>query len=205
MASISYPSETRNPLSSVRTFIDKLNGPWHKQALIVFFVIVLAHWTEHIFQAHQIWIQHLPKKQALGALGMVWPWLVSSEWLHYGYALVMLAGLIILRPAFVGRARARWNLALGIQVWHHFEHLLLLFQVVTGVYLFGGSAAKGPVSVFQALLPAGSRPELHLFYNTIVFIPMVIAMVYHFRPPASDKEKAVCNCAAHAKLVEVPA
>jgi hypothetical protein len=200
MASISYRSEAPSPLSSIKAFIDKLNGPWHKQALWVFFVIVLAHWAEHVFQAHQIYILGMARPAAKGALGMVWPWLVSSEWLHYGYALVMLAGLIILRPGFVGRARARWNLALGIQVWHHFEHLLLLVQAITGVFLFGG---KVPTSVFQALVPA-NRVELHLFYNAIVFIPMVIAMVYHFKPPASDKEKATCNC-ARAKLVDVAA
>ncbi len=200
MASISYHSESSSFQSSVRAFIDKLNGPWHKQALTVFMVIVLAHWAEHIFQAHQIYVQGMPRPAAKGALGMIWPWLVSSEWLHYGYALVMLAGLIILRPAFVGRARARWNLALGIQVWHHFEHLLLLLQAITGVYLFGG---KVPTSIFQALVP-GNRVELHLFYNTIVFIPMVVAIIYHFRPPASDREEADCSC-VHGKLAEVSA
>ena len=30
------------------------------------------------------------------------------------------------------------------------------------------------------------RVELHLFYNTIVFIPMVVAMYYHMFPTRSD-------------------
>jgi hypothetical protein len=34
-----------------------------------------------------------------------------------------------------------------------------------------------------------------LFYNSIVFIPMVIGMYYHMFPPAGEKEKAVCSCA----------
>ena len=34
-----------------------------------------------------------PVPQALGALGLVYPWLVKSEVMHYGYALIMLAGI----------------------------------------------------------------------------------------------------------------
>ncbi|MDM4777988.1 hypothetical protein [Micromonospora sp. b486] len=65
------------------------------------------------------------------------PWLIESEWLHYGYALVMLAGFWLLRDGFVGRARLWWGIALGVQVWHHLEHLLLLVQSLTGQYLLG--------------------------------------------------------------------
>src|SRR4051795_13137117 len=105
--------------------METLNGPWHKRALQIFALIVLAHWVEHILQAIQIFALGWPRPQARGALGLVFPWLVSSETLHYGYAVVMLIGLILLRPSFSGRARTWWNVALGIQVWHHFEHLLL--------------------------------------------------------------------------------
>lgn len=56
------------------------------------------------------------------------PWLVTPEWLHYLYAIVLLAGLIVLRPGFTGRSRTWWDVALAIQVWHHFEHALLLGQ-----------------------------------------------------------------------------
>jgi hypothetical protein len=40
--------------------------------------------------------------------------------------------------------------------------------------------------------------ELHLFHNTIVFLPMAIAMYYHLFPPATEKNQPVCSCAAHA-------
>ena len=43
-----------------------------------------------------------PVPQALSMLGFFYPWLVKSEVLHYGYALVMLAGLWIFRPGFTG-------------------------------------------------------------------------------------------------------
>ena len=36
-----------------------------------------------------------------------------------------------------------------------------------------------PTSIAQLVFP---RVELHLFYNTIVTIPMVVAMFYHLRP-----------------------
>ena len=40
-----------------------------------------------------------------------------------------------------------------------------------------------PTSLMQLWVP---RVELHLFYNTIVFIPMVIAMYYHMFPPQGE-------------------
>src|SRR2546421_7266720 len=46
------------------------------------------------------------------------PWLVHSEVLHYGYALIMLVGIWMLLPGFVGRSRAWWLAALVIQFWH---------------------------------------------------------------------------------------
>lgn len=156
--------------------LGRLNGRWHSPALTVFMLIVLGHWAEHVAQAVQIWVLGWPVPKARGVLGIPYPWLVSREWLHYGYALVMLVGLFLLRPGFSGRSRTWWTLALGIQVWHHFEHLLLLIQAATGTRLAGGSA---PTSVLQLVFP---RVELHLFYNAVVFVPMVVAMYLHLRP-----------------------
>ncbi|MGH9823486.1 MAG: hypothetical protein ACREDR_09570, partial [Blastocatellia bacterium] len=49
-----------------------------------------------------------------------------------------------------------------------------------------------PISILQLVVP---RVELHLFYNTIVFIPMVIGMYYHMFPPEGEKVTAACSCA----------
>lgn len=165
-----------------------LNGRYHRTALTVFMVIVLAHWAEHVVQAYQVWALDRPRPQARGVLGQLFPWLVSSEWLHYWYAIVMLAGLFLLRPGFVGRARVWWTVALVIQFWHHIEHLLLLIQAQTHTFFFGGSV---PTSVAQVVIP---RVELHLFYNSIVFIPMVIAVYLHFRPNERELRAASCTC-----------
>jgi hypothetical protein len=156
-------------------WMSAVNGRYHRIALGVFMVVVLAHWAEHVAQGVEIWGLGWTVKASRGVLGLPFPWLIRSEWLHYGYALVMLTALWTLRHGFTGPARRWWNLALAIQFWHHFEHLLLLIQAHTKVYLFGGSA---PTSVLQQFFP---RVELHLFYNTIVTIPMVVALVVYRR------------------------
>src|SRR3954470_22567913 len=84
--------------------VARLNGRFHRAALIVFMVVVLAHWAEHVAQAYQIWVLGWPRPEARGVLGVPFPWLVSSEWLHYGYAIVMLVALFLLLPGFAGRA-----------------------------------------------------------------------------------------------------
>jgi hypothetical protein len=168
--------------------IRTLNEKHHRAALNVFMVIVMAHWAEHIVQAVQIWGLGWPRPQARGVLGMPFPWLISSEWLHYGFAIVMLAGLWLLRGAFIGSARTWWMVAFGIQFWHHIEHLLLLVQAQTGQFLAGRAA---PTSLLQLFF---ARVELHLFYNTVVFIPMVIAVYLHLRPRESEMHKMVCSC-----------
>src|SRR6188768_8262 len=81
-----------------------LNSTGHERALHLFMVIVLGHWAEHLLQAFQIYALGWPIPEARGALGYFFPWLVKSETLHYGYALVMLIGLWILRPGFNGVA-----------------------------------------------------------------------------------------------------
>jgi hypothetical protein len=175
------------PVSSHETLSEKLNGKWHEKALWVFMAIVLAHWGEHLAQAYQIWVMGWPAPKANGILGLWYPWLIKSESLHYGYAVVMLIGLWVLRKGFVGRARTWWTIALGIQIWHHFEHFLLITQATLHHNLMGKPV---PFSVLQFFFP---RVQLHLFYNAIVFIPMVIAMYYHMFPPEGEAP-AACSC-----------
>jgi hypothetical protein len=168
----------------------KLNAEWHERGLQVFTAIVLAHWAEHILQAIQIYVLGWPVPQSRGLLGHFFPWLVSSETLHYGYALVMLTGIWLFRPGFTGgRDRWWWTLALGIQFWHHIEHALLQGQAILGQNLLGRPVAT---SIVQLWVP---RVELHLFYNTIVFVPMVVAMYYHMFPTPEEAAEQKCSCA----------
>jgi hypothetical protein len=165
-----------------------LNTRWHKYSLWAFMAIVIAHWGEHVFQAYQVYVLHWPRPHSMGMIGMIFPSLITGEWLHYGYAIVMLAALWVLRRGFVGVGYTWWMIAFWIQFWHHIEHGLLLYQAQTHHFLFGGTA---PTSVAQVFFP---RIELHLFYNTIVFIPMVIGMLYHMYPPAAETVRPLCTC-----------
>ena len=167
---------------------DKLNSKWHERALQAFMFVVLAHWGEHLFQAYQIYVMGWPRPKANGLLGLWYPWLIKSEVLHYAYALVMLVGIWVLRKGFAGTGRKWWTVALVIQFWHHIEHLLLIYQATVHHNFWSKPV---PCSVLQLFFP---RVELHLFYNTVVFIPMVIGMYFHMFPPKGEEGLAVCTC-----------
>jgi hypothetical protein len=176
-------------------FVASVNGRHHRAALTVFLFIVLAHWAEHLVQAYQIWVLGRPVPKSRGVLGQAFPWLVTEEWLHYGYALVMLIGLFLLLPGFKGRAKMWWTIALVIQFWHHIEHLLLFIQAQSGVNFFGQAV---PTSILQLVFP---RVELHLFYNSVVFIPMLIGMYLHVRPNQQERQEMSCSCVPKQRLV----
>jgi hypothetical protein len=188
--SISSPSLANVGFAQAKgpSFYEKLNTRWHERALQAFMFIVLAHWGEHLVQAYQIYVMGWPRPKANGILGLWYPWLIKSEALHYGYAVVMLIGIWTLRKGFTGRALKWWTVALVIQFWHHIEHFLLIFQATTHHNFWGKPV---PFSVLQLVFP---RVELHLFYNSIVFIPMVIGMYYHMFPSDADRAQMRCTC-----------
>ncbi|GJM21275.1 MAG: hypothetical protein DHS20C15_11900 [Planctomycetota bacterium] len=177
------------PLSGWSRFIYRINNEWHERALQVFMLIVLAHWAEHLVQALQIYVLGWDIPASKGILGLWYPWLVTSELLHYGYALVMLVIIWMLRSGFKGRSHTWWTIALVIQFWHHVEHAILQGQAIVGANL-GNSPV--PTSLVQLWVP---RVELHLFYNSVVFMPMVVAMYYHMFPSAEDEAQHGCSCA----------
>jgi hypothetical protein len=179
------------------TFVGRLNSEQHELALRLFMAIVLAHWAEHFLQTFQIYVLGWPVPEARGALGYFFPWIIKSETLHYGYALVMLTGLWLLRSGFTGVSRTWWTIALAIQFFHHIEHGLLQYQVLVGHNFFDRPV---PTSLVQLWVP---RVELHLFYNTIVFVPMIVGMYYHLFPPAEEVQHQAapqCSCAWHTRV-----
>jgi hypothetical protein len=179
---------THPAITARQSFYEKINTRWHRPALWAFMVVVIGHWIEHIAQAWQIYVLGWPMHHAGGFLGYFFPWLVHSEVLHYSYALVMLIGIWVLRRGFTGTSRTWWTTALVIQFWHHTEHLLLIGQATLHHNLFGSPV---PTSIVQQIIP---RVQLHLFYNSIVFIPMVIGMYYHMFP-RENEAPAACSCA----------
>lgn len=178
-------THTRNMASD--GVVKRLNTTWHERALWIFMAIVIAHWAEHIIQSAQIWMLDMPRPEALGGLGFVFPILVSSEALHFGYAVVMFGGLVLLRPGFHGASRKWWNASLGLQGWHLVEHTVLWAQVIVGANLFGS-----PVRT-SLLQPFILRVELHLIYNLVVFVPMVVGMWLHTR--VTEDAGNLCSCA----------
>jgi hypothetical protein len=194
MTAQSSAATLEHPTASGGSFMERLNGKWHERALQLFLAVVLAHWAEHLAQAFQIYALHWPVSQSRGVLGLWFPWLVTSESLHYGYAIIMLIGLWIFRSGFVGSSYRWWMVSFWIQFWHHFEHLLLQAQAIAGHNLFGSPV---PISIVQLWIP---RVELHLIYNTLVFIPMVIAMYKHMVPSPKERAMMVCSCAIKPRI-----
>jgi hypothetical protein len=204
---------------------NKLNTSWHKYALWAFAFITLAHWAEHLVQAIQVYVLHRPLPEARGLLGTPFPFLVKSEALHYGYAFVMLVLLWVLRKGFTGRSYVWWMIAFWIQFWHHVEHGLLQYQALRGPehYFFGapqpisliqmlgflgGSPGDGfggllfantPASHTSWLTPFVRRVEVHLFYNTVVFVPMAIGTYLHVFPTPEEEQHMGCACSWHYK------
>jgi hypothetical protein len=180
-------SKKRN--GKIQSWREQLNGPLHERALWIYMVVVLGHWLEHLTQVYQVYIWGWLPKEAGGVLGLWFPGLAASEVLHFTYNLLLWAGILFLRPGFSGRGRKWWTVALAAQSWHFFEHTLLQVQWLTGTYLFG---AAQQISIGQLWIP---RVELHFLYNLIVFVPLVLGMIYHFYPPASEPGVERCTCA----------
>ena len=167
-----------------------LNGQRHKLALGLFMVVVIAHWAEHIAQAYQIWGLGWPRPKANGLLGLAVP----------------VAGHIRVAALRV-RAASCWSGCCSCA------------RASSGAAAPGGrsrsASSSGTTSSTcccssrprpAATSPAGRcrpaslqlffpRVELHLFYNTIVFIPMVVAMVLHLRPDRRRARRMACPCA----------
>jgi hypothetical protein len=172
-----------------RTRKPVFNGQQHSFYLNVYMFVVIVHWFEHIAQAVQVYALGIPAPDAGGLVGLGWPVLVTSEWMHYAYALFMIAGLVVLRHEFAGRARRWWNIALGVQAWHFFEHQILWLQAQTGSPWFG---RPDVTSVAQLVVP---RLELHLLYNIAVILPFLVAVGYHLVPNQDERELMRCSCA----------
>jgi hypothetical protein len=158
----------------------------HKYNIMLkgFAVLMVAHWLEHLVQAYQVWGLGYERHHARGVLGQVFPWLMHSEWLHFAFAVLTFAGLALLYRAFSGPALVWWQAALIIQTWHLVEHTLLFAQAQGGFLLWG---AKEPTSVLQLFFP---RIELHLFYNSVVTIPIVVAMLLRWKSMSPQHARA---------------
>lgn len=168
-----------------------LNGEHHRTSIFVFMALMLSHWVEHLVQAFQIFVLGWSRPDSRGLLGQLYPSLVSSEWLHFGYAVFTLAGLLLLLPAFRGTGRRWWIVTCVVQVWHLVEHAILFVQAQSGRPWFGRTE---PVSIVQLVFP---RVELHLAYNSVITVLIGAALYFHSVPRPG--ESTTCTCSLHAR------
>lgn len=153
---------------------------WHVRGLILLCLWVLAHWAEHLAQVYEVVFLGEHRAHAHGAIGSLWPSLVTSEWLHFTYVALTFVGLALLSSGFKGESSRWWKITVVIGGWHVMEHALLLAQSVTGYTLFG---RPEPVSLLQLVIP---RLELHLAYNAAMTVPMVMALWKYVRHQADS-------------------
>lgn len=143
-----------------------------KYGMKIFGAIMVAHWLEHLFQAYQVYVLHMSRACSLGLLGMKYPWLIRTESLHLAFAWLT---FMMFYFAGVGYFSSKFAIKMWIAGWaaaffHLVEHSLLFAQAVSHHYLFG---ATQPTSLLQLLVP---RIELHLFYNSVITILMLLSL-----------------------------
>lgn len=132
----------------------------------IFIAIVIIHFLEHVVQLYQLYILDWPRPQCLGLLSLNFPWLMTSEWLHYLFAYVMLWGLIEFKDKALNKKW--WNTAKYLQYYHYLEHMILLLQMMRGIPF------AERISIGGLFFP---RMELHFFYNLMIIIPMMLALI----------------------------
>lgn len=161
--------------------LEVVNRRWHVWGLVLLCLWVIAHWVEHLAQLFEVLFLGEHRAHAHGAIGALWPILVTSEWLHFSYVAITFLGLALLLAGFTGEARWWWKVTVLVGGWHVIEHALLLSQALTGYTLFG---RPEPVSLLQLVIP---RLELHLVYNAAMTVPMVMALLkYVWQPGESE-------------------
>ena len=149
------------------------------RAYNVFLLLVLLqgfHALEHLIQVSQIYVFGISNGK--GILGS----LVDIEPVHFAYNSLYL-GLLTATYVLLGLQRegARrygrlvfglFTFALVFQSWHEVEHVFKIAQYLTlGVNGTGGILGQGPGGLVR-LFPI---PLLHFAYNTIAFLPALVA------------------------------
>lgn len=145
----------------------------HNRLLAMYMLIVLFHFAEYVIQVIQFAYLGFSRTDAGGLLGEQFPALLTNETLHFGYNLILFVGIRMLYKGMSSGAQMWWMVGGMLQGWHLFEHTLLQFQWLTGSYWFG---ANRQTSLLENFIP---RIELHFMYNTVVTIPIVIAVCVH--------------------------
>jgi hypothetical protein len=141
------------------------------QWLGLFYVLVVTqtgHLLEHVAQMIQLHVLGLTGADARGIFGTL-----DVEWVHFVWSTWVLLAVLVLLSRFGAN---RWlQLTALLSGWHELEHAYIF-----SVYLTTGiSGTPGLLSQGGALgggLPI-SRPDLHLLYNLLETIPLVLGFL----------------------------
>jgi hypothetical protein len=139
-----------------------------------------AHFVEHIIQLIQVYALRIPEARALGALGAVFAFHGTEEWMHLAFNVSLLTALLWFQP-FVRHQLGVWSrpyrmylfLGVSVEMWHVIEHL-----VVTGNMLANGGGCPCP-GILDRIFP---ETMLHFGYNAAALtglaagtIPILVA------------------------------
>lgn len=160
---------------------ERVDAIFSSRALTVFLALVLvqgSHELEHVAQVAQRTFLGMPDGN--GLLGSV----TDIEPLHFAYNSLYLA-LLVSVFLLLGLHRdgpSAWGplvaglvtFSLAFQMWHELEHVFKLVQyLVLGANGTGGILGRGPAG----LVPLFPIPILHLGYNTVAYLPALVAFI----------------------------
>ncbi len=153
-------------------------------APLSFYLIVAAtqtgHVLEHVVQIAQLRVLHVPGSHAHGIFGQL-----DIEWVHFAWNSWILIAVVAL---LIGRPASRWLwLALPLAAWHLLEHVVLIRTfLATGLEGSPGLLAMG--GLIGNGLPI-ARPELHLIYNLVETVPLLIGLAVAWRSIALGQRR----------------
>jgi len=149
----------------------RVAGAW-LALYVVLAVSQTGHVMEHVVQVAQLRVLGLSGQHAHGVFGAL-----DIEWVHFTWNAWVLAAVVVL---LTGRASNRWLwIAAPLAGWHLVEHTFLI-----ATYLATGAAGSPGLLAMGGLLGNGlpvARPELHLFYNVLETIPLLIGLGWAWR------------------------
>lgn len=144
----------------------------HYGWLALFYLLTVTqvgHAFEHVAQMVQIHGLGLKGAEARGVFGAL-----DVEWVHFGWnSWVLIATVALLIPY---RKNAWLWATLVFAGWHEIEHAFIITRfLATGTEGLPGLLAGGG-AIFGGL--PFTRPDLHMAYNVIETIPLVVAFVW---------------------------
>lgn len=157
---------------------------WRAAGAWLAFYLVLAvtqtgHVGEHVVQIVQLRLLGLTGEHAHGIFGAL-----DIEWVHFIWNSWVLVAVVVL---LVGRPENRWLwVTAPLAAWHLFEHTFLI-----ATYLLTGVEGNPGLLAMGGLLGNGlplARADLHLLYNVLETIPLLIGLGYAWRHAAGTSQ-----------------